>query len=1097
MVPFRAARTQTVHPTALDNQTERLADFFRKDMRQWLTGSAGVAARCVAGVTVAGWASSRPDDIPGPGMLAPDKFVRGSGVRNRGSCPGPTSRVSRVVAASALPAQDALVPVAHFPFVVVGAGVAGRAAVAAFDTGASRGRLLLVSRSVPAPPTGVAARIASSRPVHAVDDDLFHPDSPLDPATTWRQCLRRPNTTPGERREPARASSKNWSLWSGWSLPPSDKRADIRKEVCYQLGLDAVRLDTDAHLLGLSDGSVVSYGCLLLATGRVNLVPPLLHATVEPSVVSTGLVRGVRSRDDWGAILRAAELGGGRASIAIIGTGPEPLRVATTIAHSRYSTRERRSVRAKAAAGLLDDPAPLPSSKDDIGAAVTVMIPEPAPMATQLPRYLSAYLAKLLRASGINLECFSKLHHVGPANAGRLTTASSSEAPASSAAPEPAPVGSHRRVAAAAEAFPRPSAFSQWQPRCTVSRVSAFDVMKSVTEPFDLLVVAPTRVPARTALAKDGMALPGIPPPAGAPSNGLVLDTSCGGIATTADLVAADCVYAAGAVAASPTLPRGRTRAQSLEGAFASGTAAGRNMLASLTCGSDAQTPGQGVVARPAIPSSRVLLPGVGVSMTLVGQVDSSWETYGFWETAAQPRQPVVGQRNARNGDEESPEALLTERAGATAGKRGSVNAFRNGIVFYVDGDRVVGALVWERVPKVGAAAATEAYRWLLRPCDPTSQSTPSVAECQQAMEPGSVFEDMYAESLSGVDPAHAAEAELEKVSSGEARGCVALLRHVIRATHAQPLQSDDEMRGLLEAVTRMALDERRRQAAGPSAEGAAEGSQAASQASSPAVRAMDVARSQWQPGSDSVVRGVVPSLLPDDRGGRTCGDVAERAGTLAALAGTSTLAAATFMDGEERWRRLSQIEDAGDAAQAAARLRAKGELAAARAKTRSGPDGGVPSSAGAVAVVMGGLQSHPPETPTQAAASSATSETLSTSRAGTVAVIQPTMPRTDTSAPDFSCSRDPLQSESARQRRAKAVGDRIAASPGHGQNGQQEARLKLQLKWTQPRSRRLPDGGVDVLIPVANRSSQSRREAQTASALSSADNLLRPTFKQ
>lgn len=82
--------------------------------------------------------------------------------------------------------------VAHFPVVIVGAGIAGRAAVSAFDAAPNAtGRVLLLSHSVPPAPDEVLARVQRSRPLAQVDDDLFHPQAPVDAESRWRQCVRR------------------------------------------------------------------------------------------------------------------------------------------------------------------------------------------------------------------------------------------------------------------------------------------------------------------------------------------------------------------------------------------------------------------------------------------------------------------------------------------------------------------------------------------------------------------------------------------------------------------------------------------------------------------------------------------------------------------------------------------------------------------------------------------------------------------------------------------------------------------------------------------------------------------------------------------
>jgi len=756
-------------------------------------------------------------------------------------------------------------------------------------------------------------------------------------------------------------------------------------EVCYRLGARAVDVDAGARLLQLDDGSRVSYGSLVLAPGGTDLQPSITRSLVDPAVARAGLVASWDREDGRRAAARAAAMGSGRASVAVLGTGVAAVEAATSLTHPRFSSRAKKTVRTDAAAGRLDDlddgDAPAPSR--DLGCSVTLLLPEPAPMSRLLPRYLSSHVAKLLRSSGVQLETFASLQNVGPAAVGRLQDG-------------------------------RPEdAASPWRPRCDVRRVSSFDTLKATSGAADLLVLAPGRLPARTALAT------------GAAGNGIGVDAAEGGLVAASDLVVGEGVSAAGRAASVPSAGGGRARDQTKEGCFLSGWAAGANMARR-----GSPVPEARLCLPPAWESD---LPALGVRLLGVGEVDSQHETYGYWQAS---------QRDGRRG------------------KPG----FRTGVLFYVRRDRVVGGLVWRRVPR--RTPSDVIGRW---------GRGGGVREAEAGPAAESLLGRSYDAAVAGRDPVLEASDDVSAVSTGRSRAAASVLHHLIAATAETPLQDDAEMRALLEQAAEIVLG-----AAGRERGGAAERGPAHDRHESGLL-----ARSGAGP-----VRDAPPRATSSGAGTARVGAEAEASAVGVALAGASSLAPVMFFDGDERWRRISDMDD-DDAVSAAARLRAKGEMAASRGKGTASGSGQV-GQAEAAAAAAGGRVGVAPSASASAAAARLVSPGRS-SADGHEAEAGPGPASnadeeeaaddgadTGGGAPSFAATRNPSAPSAAQGRQRAAAAARLGA--GDAPPGARKAdKARLHLRWTQPRGGRVPDGGIDVLVPAANRSSQSRREAQAS----------------
>ncbi|KAA0159568.1 hypothetical protein FNF28_05820 [Cafeteria roenbergensis] len=870
----------------------------------------------------------------------------------------------------------------------------------------------------------------------AVDDDLFHPQAPVDKGSRWRQCVRRPTAT------------------------------QEAKEVCYQLGAEVVAVNTASRLLRLADGSSVSFGQLVLATGGADLRPALEAATADEAVLPLRAMHSWNRTEARVAAAAVAGLAGARGEVAVVGTGVAAVELACAIAHPRHSTSARRELRRLAVAGALDDDegaAALPGC-GEFGVRVSLQVPEPAPLSRLLPRYLSNRLASQLKAAGVSLECFSSLQHVGRAAAGRV---------------EP-----HGRAATA----------SVWRPRVSLNRVASFDAMRSTSSAFDLVLLAPDRVPARTGLADQGAE----------GWNGVSLDRAVGGIAATADLLAAGGVFAAGSVAALPAPLRGRARDQSREGALVSGWTAGRNAVLAAQAAGAAGVPAD--AERVGLPAAwEAVLGQVGVRLTLVGEVDSSLETVGCWE--APPR--------------------ASELRGA---KRRAAASLRRGVVFYLRRGRVVGAVVWDRIPRSRACASLQ--QWLPdddegeqeqeqeeeeaasdateagdgervdRPSRAHSAgASPSAAsaaqdaggdddddaededegEDEEGEEPpaehdgrrpltaaapgaspgerrppsgavppprrrpqgprfvagGSLFDRLYGSVTAGNDPVREAEAEVAAVPRGAHTSPEAVVRHMIRVTGRSPLADEAEARVVLSQAASLALDAARRQDARAGQEPIG--------VTWPAERRWDAelsadGRSRAAPAWEVASGPPLGHAAAPSAGG----GAAEAAAVAAALAGASSLAPPSFLLAGESWRRLGAIEDADTAARAAARLQAKAALASERSRA-AGSAGHAPSAAASL---------RRADAPSDA-------------------------------VPSMAATRSPATSDAAVRRQDRAA----AAALGSVARAQSRSdSTRLIIRTTPEGHARPDDGGVDVLVPGTNRSSQSRREAFTAAVRTSAD---------
>ncbi|RLN11018.1 hypothetical protein BBJ28_00022141, partial [Nothophytophthora sp. Chile5] len=141
---------------------------------------------------------------------------------------------------------------------------------------------------------------------------------------------------------------------------------------------------------------------------------------------------------------------------------------------------------------------------------------------------------------------------------------------------------------------------------------------------------------------------------------GLERDEKNGGLVVNAQLEAVSGLFVAGNAASYYDPYLGRRRVDRYDHAVNSGLAAGRNMARSLRGAGKMKTYRHQ-------PLFRSHLPGVGVLIEGIGEVDSSLRTVGVWV------QPPGG--NGANG--------------------GQGMAHERGVVYYLKGNKIMGILLW------------------------------------------------------------------------------------------------------------------------------------------------------------------------------------------------------------------------------------------------------------------------------------------------------------------------------------------------------------------------------------------------------------------
>jgi 3-phenylpropionate/trans-cinnamate dioxygenase ferredoxin reductase component len=148
------------------------------------------------------------------------------------------------------------------------------------------------------------------------------------------------------------------------------------QDVELHLGVRALALDTERRRVGLSDGTALRYGHVLIGTGATPVIPPVLQ----------GYENVLTLRDLPDALLLADRLRGG-ARLVIVGAGFIGLEVASTA----------RS----------------------LGADVVVVEAAPAPLAGPLGAEVGTWFARLHRRRGVTLHVGARVESVRGARAVR------------------------------------------------------------------------------------------------------------------------------------------------------------------------------------------------------------------------------------------------------------------------------------------------------------------------------------------------------------------------------------------------------------------------------------------------------------------------------------------------------------------------------------------------------------------------------------------------------------------------------------------------------------------------------------------------------
>jgi len=565
-------------------------------------------------------------------------------------------------------AVTAEAPVADMPwnYLVIGGGAAGVAAVHAIElehaNGGPKRRLLHVTDTY-SPRQAQMSIVPQLLPVSNTRNS---------PVTTP------PQLPAGIWREVAVLGKSSGSPASARAAPDATAHAAVGdcKEVgaltsCVASGIRVVGFDVDAQHadIQLATGSRVHvpWDRCLLATGGTDAMDLIRASIVSQLPDVAARVAGVRSQADQQWL--AALITRGNSHITVVGSSWQALATATGAAGLHFRPKRRSAASAAASSHL--GPSSHPGAR---GCKVMLLCGDSGPMADVLPKYLQSELRRALVRHGVQVEPFASVQFVGPVPPGA------------------AAAGMH-----SAGSKPR----SMGPPQLEVHASRTFDSLRTATWGTDAVVLAPTRVPADTALVD--ATLHGC--------NGLEVDPARGGIVASTELLAASNVWVAGEVASVPHPVAGRRRSSALEHAVLTGAVAGMNMTGHR-------------LRYNHIPAEEYHVPALGISSVAVGHTHAARETYGFWA-------PQSAAKKSKRS-------------------RGRFGGYSHGIVFYVEGGKVVGGLLWHvgsphRDPGLPAAAVDAG--WQGAPADIAVSAAAIIRQLMvaTAYDPVSNDEDMAA----------------------------------------------------------------------------------------------------------------------------------------------------------------------------------------------------------------------------------------------------------------------------------------------------------------------------------------------------------------
>ena len=398
---------------------------------------------------------------------------------------------------------------------------------------------------------------------------------------------------------------------------------------CVAHGTSAVSLDQTGNTLQLEGGQRVPFQTCILAPGS-HLSLPLVHSSlVSPDAAH--LVLSSREEQHLQAVRQ--ELSRPDAHVTVLGGEWDAIALATSLSHPALRRRRRSRAAVEARSGTPTNPSGpgrhLPAGDGASGAQVLLLMGGSGPLASVCPKYLQQQVAKHLYRAGVDCAPYTSLQY-----------ASLAEVAGSGAGRHGS--GSRRRRRLDGGAM------------LELHTSTTYDSLRTTTYGTDVLLLAPTRLPAATHILSGGG------------QHSLEVDCQAGGIAVNAELAGGSGIFVAGDAASLPHHLVGRHRSQALSGAVLTGLVAGLNAAG-------------GRLRYSHLPAEQHTLPGLGVTATCVGQVDAALESYGLW---------LPGEKWGKDGQSAAlPRGVWRNKA--------AFGGLHHGLVFYVKDGRVVGGMLW------------------------------------------------------------------------------------------------------------------------------------------------------------------------------------------------------------------------------------------------------------------------------------------------------------------------------------------------------------------------------------------------------------------
>ncbi|CAM9242694.1 unnamed protein product, partial [Discosporangium mesarthrocarpum] len=458
----------------------------------------------------------------------------------------------------------------RYPYVIIGYGVAGRAALSAILTEDPSAHVLVVDWRSPGEES-----VESPGATSFVMDDSGRGSS--GPPTTMQGATRR-------------------------------KRAG-KPGVEFLHGTRATGLDSDAGVVlldgkGWEGSRVVGFERCLLAVGsHPREIPPgFVDPAAQKTVSLLGLRGGTREQ-------LLAEASGGR-GITVVGGSWDALEL---VALLRESWGLDQKVDSDGGAGTGAGAAAGAGARDSdnggkgLGASCRLVFPDYAPLDHVLPRYLSAVVLRRLHRKGVVTLSHSSLRWIGAWGKGVDQQTESDGTQGKQDKGNGSGAEGHRPGQGSWGAG---SGSGQWEGKLHVLTTHSFDHLDTSMHTTDNVVVAGLdQAPLSSSLGLTG---------------GLEMDRN-GAVMVNSELMASSRVWVAGDAASFPSSVLGRSVARSADHAHHSGLVAGHNMAATRSGGSYQRY--------EHIPAFIAESAPAGIRLAMVGDCSAALTTHGFWWT--------------------------------------------------------------------------------------------------------------------------------------------------------------------------------------------------------------------------------------------------------------------------------------------------------------------------------------------------------------------------------------------------------------------------------------------------------------------------------